>query len=123
MKRLKDLEAELLANPKVRAHYDAMEEEFALASALIAARAKAGLSQAQLAKRMGTTQSAIARLESGRFWPSVKTLQRYAAATGCRPRISFEPVRGGRKRALAVSGRPRGTGTGRRAAGSAAAGD
>ena len=63
------------------------------------ARARAGLSQAQLAKRMKTTQSAIARLESGRAQPSTRTLQRFAAATGHRLKISFEPVEKGRKRA------------------------
>ncbi len=93
MKRLKDLANQILANPKVRAHYNAMEEEFALAEAMIAARGRAGLSQAQLAKRMRTTQSAVARLESGRSWPSMRTLQRYAAATGHRPRLVMEPLR------------------------------
>ena len=57
-------------------------------------RAPAGLSQAQLAKRMKTTQSAVARLESGRGKPSTRTLARFAKATGHRLKISFEPVRG-----------------------------
>lgn len=84
-----------MKDPAYRREYDALEEEFAL----IAARARAGLSQAQLAKRMKTTQSAIARLESGRAQPSTRTLQRFAAATGHRLKISFEPVEKGRKRA------------------------
>ena len=71
---------------------DALEDEIALAAAIIAARARAGLTQEQLAQRMGTTQAVIARLESGRVKPSTRTLERLAAATGLRLRISFEPV-------------------------------
>ena len=72
--------------------YDALEDEFSLAAALIEARARAGLTQQQLADRMHTTQAVIARLESGRVKPSTRTLQRLAAATGMRLRISFEPM-------------------------------
>ena len=71
--------------------YDALEDEFALAAAMIEARAGAGLTQEQLAVRMHTTQAVIARLESGRVKPSTRTLERLAAATGTRLRISFEP--------------------------------
>ena len=76
-------------DPAYVAAYDAMEGEFAFASQVIAARARAGLSQAQLAERMQTSQSAIARLESGRSRPSVRTLERLAAATGAKLRISL----------------------------------
>lgn len=69
--------------------YDALEEEFAFASEVIAARTRAGLSQTQLAERMETSQSAIARLESGRSRPSVRTLEKLAAATGAKLRISL----------------------------------
>jgi transcriptional regulator with XRE-family HTH domain len=72
----------MLANPEVKREYDALEQEFAIASELIRARARAGLSQAELAERMGTSQSAIARLESGQTLPSTKTLIRFAEATG-----------------------------------------
>jgi ribosome-binding protein aMBF1 (putative translation factor) len=72
--------------------YDALEEEFALAAVMIKARARAGLTQEQLAQRMHTTQAVIARLESGRVKPSTRTLERLAAATGMRLRISFEPI-------------------------------
>jgi ribosome-binding protein aMBF1 (putative translation factor) len=76
-------------DPAYRAAYDALHEEFTLASELIGARVRAGLSQAELATRMNTSQSAIARLESGRTRPSVRTLERLAAATGARLRISL----------------------------------
>ena len=70
-----------------------LEPEFELAAALIKARANAGLTQAELAKRMNTTQTVIARLEGGRVKPSTRTLERIAKATGSRLRISFEPVK------------------------------
>jgi ribosome-binding protein aMBF1 (putative translation factor) len=78
-------------DPEYRAEYAALEEEFSLASALINARGRAGLTQEQLAQRMKTTQAAIARLESGRFKPSTRTLERFAEATGTRLKISFVP--------------------------------
>jgi ribosome-binding protein aMBF1 (putative translation factor) len=78
-------------NPKFVAAYDALEEEFALASALIEARAKADMTQEQVAQAMGTTQAVIARLESGRVMPSTRTLKRFAEATGTKLRVSFEP--------------------------------
>ena len=79
-------------DPEFMKEYDALEEEFALASALIQARAD--LSQAELARRMGTSQSAIARLESGRSRPSTRTLRKFAEATGMKLRFVFEPVKG-----------------------------
>jgi len=80
-------------NPEFRAAYRELEDEFAIAAALIRARATAGLTQEQLAKRMKTTQAVIARLEGGRTKPSTRTLERFAAATGTKLRISFEPAR------------------------------
>jgi ribosome-binding protein aMBF1 (putative translation factor) len=93
MTKLSDLKRKLFEKPQVRKEYDALEEEFALVAAVAKARQRAGLSQAQLAKRMKTTQSTIARLESGRGLPSTRTLARFAKATGHRLKISFEPVR------------------------------
>jgi DNA-binding XRE family transcriptional regulator len=78
-------------DPEFRREYDALEEEFALARLFIEARARADLTQQQVAERMGTTQAAIARLESGRVKPSTRTLERFARATGTRLRIAFEP--------------------------------
>jgi transcriptional regulator with XRE-family HTH domain len=66
---------------------------FQLARTLIAARTRAGLSQTQLARRMKTSQSYIARIESGKVRPSTDALERFAAATGSHLRIIFEPVR------------------------------
>jgi ribosome-binding protein aMBF1 (putative translation factor) len=83
--------AEWRKDPEFVAAYDALEEEFALATALIGARANANLSQAELAERMNTSQSAIARLESGRTWPSTRTLRKLAEATGTKLRITLEP--------------------------------
>jgi len=93
MTKLKDLKTMLLKDPEVRKEYDALEEEFALIAEVARARMRAGLSQAQLARRMKTTQSTIARLESGRGKPSTRTLSRFAKATGHRLKISFEPVK------------------------------
>jgi len=81
------LKARLLTNPKVRAEYDALAPEFEIAVELVKARVRAGLSQAELAARMGTSQSTIARLESGQTLPSTKTLLRYAKATGSKVRV------------------------------------
>ena len=81
------LKARLLANPKVKAEYDALAPEFEIAGELLRARRRAGLSQTQLAARMGTSQSTIARLESGQTLPSTKTLLRYAKATGSKFRV------------------------------------
>lgn len=82
--------AEWRKDPAYMAEYEALGEEFALAEAFIRARAQADLTQEQVAERMGTTQAVIARLESGRVKPSMRTLERFAKATGARVRIAFE---------------------------------
>lgn len=74
--------AALLANPRVKAEYDVLAPEFEIAAELLRARLRAGLSQAELAARMDTSQSTIAWLENGHTLPSTKTLPRYAEATG-----------------------------------------
>ncbi|TCZ51902.1 helix-turn-helix domain-containing protein [Roseicella aquatilis] len=81
-------------DPEFVAAYDALEEEFALVNALIEARTRAHLSQAEVAKRMGTTQAVVARLEGGGTMPSTRTLERYAKATGHRLRIALVPESG-----------------------------
>ncbi len=90
MTELAKLKARLLEDPETRKEYEAQAPEFALARELIAARTRAGLSQAEVAARMGTSQSAVARLESGRSPPSLRTLDRYASATGSRAVVKLE---------------------------------
>ena len=82
----------MAGDPEDRAAYEALEEEFAVIDAMLKTRRRSRLSQAEIARRMGTTESAVSRLENGRVKPSTRTLERYAAATGHRLRISFEPL-------------------------------
>jgi transcriptional regulator with XRE-family HTH domain len=91
-----DLHKKWMKEPKYWKAYEALEEEFALASAVIAARNRAGLTQQALARKMGTTQPFVARLESGRTRPSMRTLERLAEATGSRLLIRLEPREGKR---------------------------
>ena len=83
--------AEARARPGYAEAYDALEEEFSMVTALIKARTRSGLTQAELAKRMSTTQAVIARLEAGGRRPSTRTLERIAKATGHRLEINFVP--------------------------------
>ena len=92
MKKLKDLKKEWLNNPAIKAEYDSLAEEFSIAEALIRARAEADMTQEEVAEKMQTSQSYVAKLESGKVSPSMKALQRYAAATGTRLRVSLEHV-------------------------------
>ena len=78
----KELADEWLKNPEFKAEYDRLAPEFEIATELIQACLRSGFSQVELAERMGTSQSAIARLESGQTLPSTKTLLRFAEATG-----------------------------------------
>jgi transcriptional regulator with XRE-family HTH domain len=98
MTKIKDLHKKWLKDSAYRAEYDALEEEFALADAMLKARERAGLTQEQLAERMQTSQSAVARMESGRVLPSGSTLKRFARATGSRLKISFEPGKENQRR-------------------------
>ena len=91
MTKFSDIKKRWLRNPEVRTEYDALEEEFALARELILARSRAGLSQAEVARRMGTTQSTVARLEGGRAKPTLLTVERYAKATGSRAVVKLVP--------------------------------
>ena len=95
MKTLKTLKTELLARPGTRAEYDALADEFAMARELIAARTRAGLTQTELAERMGVSQPVVARIEgsigSRKHAPSLATLRKYADACGQRLVIRFEP--------------------------------
>ena len=87
-----NLKSQWLSDPRIRAEYEALAPQFELIHEFIAARARAKLTQEQLAERMGTSQSAVARIESGNRIPSVRTLQRFAAATGTRLVIKLVPL-------------------------------
>lgn len=80
---------ESLKNPKIKAEYDRLQPEYAVISAMIKARIERGLTQKKLAKKLGTKQSAIARLESGRANPSVAFLKKLAQALNSHLEIKF----------------------------------
>ena len=79
--------------------YEALEVEYALAHEMLAARSRAGLTQEAVAARMGSTKSAISRLEAaGKHAPSVASLKRYAVAVGCTLKIELVPAVAKRRR-------------------------
>jgi predicted transcriptional regulator len=86
---LQQFKEKVVAKPGVRAAYDGLNEAFAFLDEVLKARTKTGLTQAEVAERMGTTQSAVARLESAnaKHSPSLATLQRYAQALGHRVEV------------------------------------
>ena len=72
--------------------YESLELEYEVASQMLEARARAGLTQDAVAERMGTTKSAISRLEAaGRHTPSLATLEKYARAVGCELQVKLVP--------------------------------
>ena len=79
---IQQLKNTALQNQAVKAEYDLLETEFALIDALVTMRNKAGLTQAQVAEKLGTQKSNISRLERGSSNPSWKTLQNYANVCG-----------------------------------------
>lgn len=85
MTKLAELKKKWMQDAEVREAYGAHAYEFEIARSLIEARTEAGLTQAEVAKRMGTTQSVIARIEGGSRLPSMKSVIRYATAIGARP--------------------------------------
>ena len=82
----------VLADPKIKAEYDALEAEFELASRAIAIRASTGLTQREFAERVGMKQSQIARIESGTQIPKLETLAKLAAAAGYAIEVNFIPL-------------------------------
>jgi len=94
----RELKEKALARPEVREAHDQMGPEFTLLRQMLKARNRAGLSQAQVAERMGTKAPAITRLESslssGKHSPSLATLQRYAEAVGCELNVKFVKSKG-----------------------------
>lgn len=96
MKTHDEMVADWKKDPAFKAEYDALEDEFALFDEAIKARKRAGLTQAEIAARMGTKAPAIARIEAGggskRHSPSINTLRRYARAVGCKLKIELVPI-------------------------------
>ena len=90
MTKIRNLHRRWRKDADYKEAYDALGEEFNLAHALIEARTAAGLSQSELARRMKTSQSYIARIEAGKVRPSTDALERFARATRTRLRIIFE---------------------------------
>ena len=101
MTKLTELKARFMEDPAFREEYARIDGGYALIEALVRARTAAKLTQAELASRLGTTQSAVARLEGGRVSPSFATLRRYAEATGTRLTVDGQGVPGRGERRIA----------------------
>ena len=97
----KEVRKQMLADPKVKREYDALEPEFQLARSLISQRLAKGWSQRELADRVGTKQPVISRLESGATKPSLTLLERVARALDADVVVRIEP----RKRASSTRNR------------------
>ena len=95
MKTHDEMVADWMKDLKFKGEYDALEEEFNLFDTVLKARKRAGLTQAEIAIRMGTKAPAVARMEAGggskHHSPSIATLRRYADAVGCKLKIEFVP--------------------------------
>lgn len=89
MAKLSDLKSQLMQDPDFKQGYEALDEEFQLIEALIDMREKSGLTQEQIAHKMGTQKSNISRLESGNGNPGWKTLQNYAHACGFKIHLQY----------------------------------
>jgi len=87
---LEEVHADLMKDPEYRREYDALADEFALIGQTIAARARAGKTQAQVAAEMGVSQPAVAKIEAGKV-KSLDSLKRYASAVGCKVRFELVP--------------------------------
>lgn len=91
MTSLAKLRQALLTDPEVKAEYDRLGPIFALVGEMVEARQAAGLTQAEVASRMGTSQSVVARLENARHMPTFDMIDRYAKALGRRLDIHLVP--------------------------------
>lgn len=90
-----EMVADWMNNPAFKSEYDSLEEEYQLLREMLHARKRAGLTQEDVADRMGTKAPAIARLEASgareKHSPSVNTLRKYAHAVGCKLEIRLKP--------------------------------
>ncbi|MFC1490359.1 helix-turn-helix domain-containing protein [Candidatus Latescibacterota bacterium] len=89
MRTLQEHIKEQLQNPEVAKEYEALGEEYEVIRQIIRARISAGLTQKDLAKRLGTQQSNVSRIENGNSNPSISFLKRIADATGTKLHIDF----------------------------------
>ena len=80
----------MLQDPEFRLEYDALENEYAIIGQIIAARVRAGMTQADVARAMGVSQPAVAKVEAGKV-KSLDTLRRYADAVGCKIKVELIP--------------------------------
>ncbi|HUR89752.1 MAG TPA: helix-turn-helix transcriptional regulator [Ramlibacter sp.] len=101
----KQLREKALRRADVKAEFAKVGEEFALLDEFLKARTEQGLTQAEVAERIGTTQSAVARMESGhgKHSPSIATLSRYAQALGCKLEIRLVRDRSAARRKASSS--------------------
>jgi transcriptional regulator with XRE-family HTH domain len=93
MTKITDLHKQWLKRPDYKKAFDDSQAEFELARHIIQTRINSGLSQEELAKKMETSQSSIARLESGTSLPSMRTLTKFAKATNTEINISFKSLK------------------------------
>ena len=91
MTKFNDFLKEQLKGPEIKAEYEALEPEFAIIQAMIDARKLKGITQKELSERTGIAQGDISKLENGNGNPSIKTLQRLAAAMDMSLKIEFVP--------------------------------
>ena len=90
MSKWEDLEKELLSDPATKREFDRLAPRYAVISEIIGARIKKGMTQAQLAQKMGTKQSAIARLEAGNTNPTIDLLDKAAIALGVKLSVRLQ---------------------------------
>lgn len=87
---LEELKLEALSDPETKKAYDDLEQEFRLIRTLLAIREQSGLTQSEVAEKMGTQKQNVSRIESGKSNPSIKSLNNYAKACGCKLTFGYE---------------------------------
>jgi ribosome-binding protein aMBF1 (putative translation factor) len=94
MIKLSELKKEWIKDPDIEKHYKDLKPEFEMAREFIRARVNSNMTQSDVAKKMKTTQSVIARLESGKAVPTMKTIGRFAKAVGMNFEFHFVAAQG-----------------------------
>ena len=90
--RLKELKEKALKNPEVKKEYNKLSYEFELINELISMRQSSGLTQEQIANKMGTSKSNISRLEKLGCHPKISTIEKYARACGFKIGFNFKHI-------------------------------